>query len=181
MSRPVRIALLHSAGAAGPAALAAALRAAGERPALLTTEPAAAPAGVDVVALRVLPERPLRARGIGDHLEHLPHALLALARGRYDVVHAFRPVDAVAAAVSTRGARRAAVLTVAEPLRRETIADRRLRLESLEAAVARVDAVLAGSEEARASLRRLLALDARVVAPGDAAAHLALYRDLVSG
>lgn len=181
MSRPLRVAVLESAVAPGATTLAAALHAAGHRPVLLTTHPAGAPAGVDVVQLRALPERPLRSRGIGDALEHLPHAMVALARRRFDVVHAFRPADALAAIAWARGARRTAVLTFADPLRRETIANRRLRLETLEAAVRGVDAVLAGSDEVATSLRRLLALDVRCLEPGDAAGHLALYAALAAG
>lgn len=183
MSRPLRIALLDGAGAPASATLAAALRADGHGPSLLTTRPAHAPAGVDGVRLRVLPERPLRARAIGDGLERLPHALLVLARGRFDVVHAFTPVDALAAVTwARRGRGRGpALLTLTEPLRRETIANRRLRVETLEAALAGADAVLAAGEDVRASMRRLLALEADCLAPGDAVAHVSLYRRLGAG
>ena len=175
----MRIALVDGAGSPAAAALAAALHASGRGPVLLTTDPDHAPAGVSVVPLRSLPARPLRSRGIGDRLEHLPHAVLALARGRFDVVHAFRPADALAAVASARRWSGPAVLTFAEPLTRETIANRRLRVATLEEAVRDADAVLAGSAEAQASLRRLLAIDAGCLEPADAAGHLALYARLV--
>jgi hypothetical protein len=131
--------------------------------------------------LRALPEGVLRRRGFGIGAGHLPHALAALAGGRFDVAHAFAPADALVALAWARTARRPVLLTFGDPLRREAIAAARLRLEALEAAVRRADAVLAASEEARASLHRLLALETPCVPVGDAAAHLALYRRLGAG
>jgi hypothetical protein len=181
VSRPLRIALLDGAAAPESGLLAAALHAAGHRPALLTTDAATAPAGVEVLGLRSLPAWPLRARNIGDGLEHVPHAVLALVRGRFDVAHAFRPIDALAAVAWARRAARPSVLTFVEPLRRETIANRRLRRQTLEHAVEGVGAVLAAGDEIRASLRRMLALDVPSLAPGDADGHLAVYADLAEG
>jgi len=178
VSQPLRVALLASASSEEAALLAGALHGAGHLPALLAPDPVGAPAGTEVVRLRSLPDRPLAFRQIGDGLAHLPHACVALARGRFDVAHAFTPVDALAAVAWARRSSGVAVLTFVEPLQRETIGDRRFRLTTLKRSVGGAGAVLAATDEVRRSLRRLLALDVRVVAPPDAAGHLAVYREL---
>jgi len=177
VTRPLRVAVLGRQ--AGAADLAGALSAAGQRPVLLWAGAARAPAGVEAIRLRGLLEAPLEFRSIGDGLGHLPHAWFALARGGFEVAHAFAPADALPAVAWARRSHRPVVLTFTTPLSRATIANRRLRLATVERAVQGVDAVLAADEEVRRSLRRLLALEAPVVAPGDAAGHLALYRELL--
>ena len=181
MSRPLRVALLSSTASADAAALAGALRLAGQQPVLMAPGAPTAPAGTGVIRLRRLPEAPLRFRFIGDGLGHLPHARVALSRGGFDLAHAFNPVDALAAVAWARRAGRPAVLTFIAPLERETIGNRRLRLATLERAVYGADTVIAASEAVRTSLRRLLAIDAPVLAAADAAGHLALYRELGAG
>jgi hypothetical protein len=121
----------------------------------------------------------LRFRGIHDGFERVPGAFVALARGRFDVAHAFSPVDALAAVAWARRGRRAAVLTLTEPLRRATIADTRWRLATLERALGGAGAVVAANEEVRESARHLLALDLPVLAPADGAANRALYGRLL--
>lgn len=128
-------------------------------------------------------EAALRPRKLGDGLGHAAVHALAVRRGAFDLVHAFSPANALA----TRGARLAvrgggapvAVLTFPAPVERAGLADRRLRLATLERAIAGADAVLAGDEEVAASLRRWLTIEARVLAPGDAAGHAALYAELL--
>ncbi len=178
MSHSLRVALLASAAARDAAALAEGLSMAGQLPTLMATDPAGASPGTHVVRLRRLADKALRLRGLGDDVAHLPHARVALARGRFDLAHAFGAVDALPAIAWARRSRRPAVLTFVEPLERETIANRRLRLATLERAVHGADVVLAANEEVRSSLRRLLALEASVIAPSDAARHLSLYREL---
>ena len=164
MTPALRVALLGRADE-----LADALRAAGQQPTVITPE------GPRPLA------RLMECRGIGDGHERVPAALLALARGSFDVAHALTPVDALAAIAWARRRRRPVVLSFDEPVRRETVADRRLRLVTLERALAGADRVLATDRDVAASLSRLLALDAEVVAPSDAAAHLAVYRSLGAG
>lgn len=182
MSRALRVALL-AGGGGGPGAvtLAGALHRAGHAPTLMTPDALVAPAGVDVLRLRDVPDRPLRSRSIGDGLAHVPHACVALARGHFDLAHAFSPADALPAVVWARRSSRPVVLTFVEPLQRETIGNRRLRLATLEQAIERADLVLAADEGVRTSLRRLLALDAPVVSLSDADGHVALYRALGGG
>ena len=144
-----------------PAALVAALAAAG-RPAT-------------VVRVRPLPDALLRMRKIGDDLAQVPPLALALRRGRFEVAHAFTPAAALAA---TWAGGRATALTFGEPVRRERLAARRLRLAVLERALAGVGAVVAADDEVRSSLERWLGVDARVIAPGDAVGHAALYDEL---
>ncbi|MEA2420620.1 MAG: hypothetical protein QOE60_2826 [Thermoleophilaceae bacterium] len=139
------------------------------------------PASFDApgVALHVLAPRAalldaaLRVRKLGDGLGSAAAAALALRRGRFDVAHAFTPEGALAA---TWANGRASALTFTEPLRRERLADRRLRLATLERAVARSGAVLAADDEVRGSLERWLGVEARVL---DAEGHAALYAELL--
>lgn len=121
---------------------------------------------------------PLRLRKIGDGLEYLPAALVALARHGFDVAHAFTPSDALAAIAWARVTRVPAVLTCLEPLARETLAARRLRLVTLARALEHADGVLAADERVASSLWRWAALDAPVLAPDDIEGHVALYRGL---
>jgi hypothetical protein len=72
------------------------------------------------------------------------------------------------------------VFTCIEPLDRDRLADRRLRLWLLQRAVQDSDALVAATEESRAALARWLALDAPVIASGDAAGYERLYRELLA-
>ena len=191
-SAGLRIALLHHAyrGAAGDAGthqareLALALAAAGHEVELIAAGPPGGRAvedGVTVLRGRTLPDAPLRLRKIGDRPGRLPGSWLSLRAGAYCLAHAFTPQDALAALLWSRSARRPVVFTCSEPLRRDTIADRRLRLALLRCAVERTDAVIAPDRETAQSLRRWLAVEARLVAPGSAEGHLALYAELARG
>jgi hypothetical protein len=140
----------------------------------LASGPPLETAGFDTVRMRRLPDAPLRLRKIGDDLAVLPAALRALTTGGFDAAHAFAPELACAAAVWSRRSGRPAVFTPTVPPRRETLAARRLRLAAWRRALAGC-AVAAPTDEVRDALRRWLAVDAPVVAPGDAAGHVALY------
>ena len=136
-------------------------------------------AGHDVSVLRrgrpgAVLEAALRPRKLGEGLGHVPAAALAVRRGRYDVAHAFSPAAALAA-----GAARAAVLTFAAPVRRDGLADRRLRRGTLERALDVADAVVAPDAEVAASLRRWLAIEARILDAADGPGHAALYAELL--
>ena len=166
---PLRVALLHHAPA--PACvgdLERALRAAGHAP--------------QVVAARTVApaELLLRARGFTRPLSHLPAAGVALARGRFDLAHAFSVPDAAAALAWGGRAGRPVVFTSVEALDRDRVADGRLRLRLLESVLREADAVTAATEPARAALARWLLVDAPLMHARDAAAHEALYRDLLS-
>jgi hypothetical protein len=154
-----RIALLGDGDAT---ALAAALRERGH--------PATA------VRARALPgEGWLRRRGFTGPLTPVPLQTVALLRGDYGLVHAFSATDALAARLWRRASGGPVVVTVLEVLDRGRLADTRLRLPLLQAAVEQSDVVLAASGEVRDALRRWLAVDARVVDPVDAAAHARVY------
>ena len=161
--RALRVALLEHPAAG---ALAAALTAAGCR--------------VTVVgAPRVVPlDELLTRRGFTGPLTHVPRVAGRLLRGDHDLVHAFSPADAAAARAWRRRTRRPVVFTCVEELDRSVLADRRLRMRLLAAAVERADAVVAPDEAARAALRRWMAVGATVIAPDDAAGHLRLYAGL---
>jgi hypothetical protein len=134
----------------------------------------------DLVAARGAPgaEALLRKRGFTAALTHVPLAVAALARGGYDVAHAFTPTDALAALTWRRvHGGGVVVYTLAGPVGRDTLADRRLALRLLERALAEGDAVLAADDAARDAARRWLALDVPVL---DAAGHERLYRELLA-
>lgn len=143
--------------------------------------------GHEVVALGGAPIGPLAAletglrwRGFTDSLTELPFALRALRAGGYDLAHAFSPAAAQAALLWRRRTRRPVVFTCPETLDRSRVADRRLRLDLLAAAVERSNAVTVTTDEARAALWRWMAVEAELIAPRDAAAHAALYGRLLS-
>jgi hypothetical protein len=137
-------------------------------------------ADVDVQMIRAshVPDLPLRLRKIGDAPGRMPGALLALARGRYDLAHALTPQDAVVAIAWSRLAGRPAVFTQRDPLTRANVADRRLRLAMLRVALESSDAIVAPDREIAESLRRWMAVDPLVVPLDSGAGHLGLYSEL---
>ena len=167
----MRVALLHSGGAPERAAreLDAALRARGHTATLI---------GGGGLALA---EKALTRRGFTPGLSSLPSALRALDSGNHDVAHAFDPVAATGALVWGRGSGLPVVATFVDALDRATVANTRLRLRLLSAAIEESDAVIAASADARSALLRWAAVDAPVVRPGDASGHEALYRRLLRG
>lgn len=187
---PLKIALVHHTYGSPPSGgverivheVAAGLRDAGHRPTILASHRRptriALEDGVQVVRVARLPEAPLRMRGFTGPLTHLPLTLRALGTGDYDVAHAFSPPDAHAALLWRRRTRRPVVFTCAEILDRSVVADGRLRLRLLGAAIERADAVLASTAASQAALDRWLALPARVMDRRDGAALGALYEGL---
>jgi hypothetical protein len=167
---PLRVALLQHGGGPPAADLAAALRAAGHSATLVEAAGGGAARLADGL---------LRRRGFAVPLAHVPAAVRALAAAGPDVVHAFTPADATAALLWRRSSGRPVVFTPAEPVDRAGLADRRLRLQLVTAAIEQSDAVTAASEASRAALWRWLALDAPLLDPGDAASHERLYRRLL--
>ena len=125
-----------------------------------------------------LPEAPLRFRGFTGPLTHVPLAAGALWRGRYDLAHAFTVPDAAAALLWRRASGRPVVFGCREVLDRSSVADRRLRLRLLTAAVEGADAVVAASPEAQEALRRWMAVDVPLIEPRGGSAHARLYRRL---
>jgi hypothetical protein len=171
----VRVALLAPSPTGPVAELGLALAGAGHGGAILSAGDGPEVPGFQAVRLRRLPAAPLRLRKLGDDLGVLPAALLALARGRFDAAHAFTPELACAAGIWGRRTGRPVVFTPPRPPRRETLAARRLRLAAWSRAVG-TDVVAAPSGDVQAALQRWLAVSAPVVAPGDAAGHVRLYR-----
>lgn len=171
---PLRIALLNHDRSAGSATarhvreLTEALRRAGHRPRALSPRPSRPAQAL------------LRRRGFVESLGQVPVSLLSLGEGDFDVAHAFTTSDALAGVAWRRVSGRPVVFTCVEPLRREGLADRRLRLWLLERAVRDTDAVTAATSESRAALARWLAIDAPVLAADDAAAHTRVYRELLA-
>lgn len=124
---------------------------------------------VTIVRHRRPPDAWLRRRALQDHVTHLPLAWRTLRRENFDIVHAFHPSDALLAVRSGRPA----VLTLVGLPRAEGLANRWLRLETLERVVTGVDELVTISAAARAAARRWLGRDSRVIHPGT---DLAVFR-----
>lgn len=120
----------------------------------------------------------LEARGFSGELAGVPGAVAALLRARPEIVHAFSPAAALAGRIWRARAGGALAFTCVEELRRERLADRRLALRLLSAAVQDSDAVLAADDAVRASLERWLGVEAPVLELTDTAGHERLYRRL---
>ena len=100
--------------------------------------------------------------------------------GRYDIAHAFSPHDAYAALYWRRRSARPVVFSCTEPVERERLADGRLRLRFLRAALEQSDAVIVHDEHSRAAAWRWLSLEPQLIATADAAALEDLYRRLLA-
>ena len=175
---PLRIALVHHCFGSGESPdgervvgdVADALRAGGHHAEILS---------VQAVGSLGLVESVLRIRGFAAPLSHVPFCIAALRNGGFDAAHAFTPQDALAALLWRRLSSRPVVFSPAEPVRRETMADRRLSLQLLERAIKDCDAVRAPTEECRDAMRRWLALDVPLLAPRDPVGYERLYRELL--
>jgi Glycosyltransferase Family 4 len=135
-------------------------------------------ANPDPIRPASVPDALLRLRKIGDAPGLMPGTFVALARGDYDIAHAFTAQDAAVAVAWSRLSGRPAVYTQREPLARANVADRRLRLAMLRVAVERSAAVVAPDETTADSLRRWMAVEPRVLSPDSGAEHLRLYSQL---
>jgi Glycosyltransferase Family 4 len=164
----VNVALVHH-GRGVPAVhdLAASLRQLGHQATVLGSNP---------TPLDPLLER----RGFTTPLGHLPFTLGALLRGHYDIAHAFSAQDVYATLHWRRRSRNPVVFSCAEPIEREQLSNRRLRLRLLRTALEESDAVIVQDDAARAAAWRWLALEPPVIAAGDGAAHERLYRRLLA-
>jgi hypothetical protein len=125
-------------------------------------------------------ERRLASRRCEEHLSRVPFSYLALVRGDDDVAHAFSLADAVAAARWAERTGRPAVYSHAGVPDHATLTARRFRLRYTDR-VGRACTVVADSEAAAEGFDRWLGVKARVIDPGDAGAHLRLYRELLTG
>jgi len=189
---PLDIALVHHSFGSPPRdgverivqEVGAGLRERGHRPTIFASHVAATRRstweGIPVVHLARLPESPLARRGFTGPLTHVPFRARALLSGGHDVVHAFSAPDALAARLWRRRVGGPVLFTCAETLGRDRLADRRLRLRLLGAAVEDSDGVLVPTEEARAALWRWLAAEAPLVDPRDGAAHERICRRLLA-
>lgn len=140
------------------------------RPRLITSHPGrpglTVEDGLPVLRLPRPPQGRLLRRGYEDYLTHVPLSFGALHARWFDVAHAVYPTDALAAVRWKRRTGRPAVLSYMGTPDWPWLVKRRRRLESLQAAIAGCDAVVALSEHSAAAFREWLGYDARVIAPG---------------
>jgi phosphatidylinositol alpha-mannosyltransferase len=117
---------------------------------------------MEVVRHRRLPDGRLLRRRYEEHLTHVPLSWRSLRQGADDVVHAFHHADAQAAIRSGRPA----VYSYLGVPHRTGLANRRLRLDLVMAAIDRSAVTLALSEAAAREFRRWLGVDPQVIHPG---------------
>jgi hypothetical protein len=122
----------------------------------------------------------LDRRGFTPPLTRLPVAVRELTRGRYSIAHAFSPQDAYVALHWRRRGGGPVVFSCTEPMDRERLADRRLKLRFLRAALEQSDAVVVHDEASRAAAWRWLSIEPRLIPAADAADLYDLYRRLLA-
>lgn len=146
---------------------AVALAGAGHEVTVLTSHPGrtlvADEDGLRVIRSRRPPQRLLVARGFEHYLPTLPDAIVRVARGGYDLAHAFFPVQGLAAAWARRVGGPPVVLSL---MGIPSHTSRRLRRPVLRAAMAGAHATTVLSSAAAESFRRELGLEARVLPAG---------------
>ena len=150
--------------------LATGLAARGHRPRILTSHPGR-PArtledGVEVVRNWRPPDYPLRIRGIGEQLTHLPFTARSLRAHDPDLAHAFFASDALASVAWARRTGRPAVLSWMGLMGAGWLSYRALRLETVTRAVYGSDAVVVLSRTARDSVWRWMGVEGRIIHPG---------------
>jgi phosphatidylinositol alpha-mannosyltransferase len=121
--------------------------------------------GIRVVRRWRPPERLPLTRAYEYHLASAPNAFLGLLRGRFDIAHAFFPVEAWAAARARRLGGPPLVFSLNGIPTRPYLVGRRYRLETIQSAIRGSEAVCVLSEAAARSLRRYLHCEP-VVLPG---------------
>ena len=150
--------------------LATDLVAAGHRPRLITSHPAAPRRTVEQGLVVERHWRPpsafLAHRGYQEHLTHLPFSYLSLMRGDDDIAHAHFPTDALVARRWGARAGRPSVFTYHGNPERAVLASRRGRVRVLAEAIGGCDPVVTSSRAAADGLRRWFGVDARVIYPG---------------
>jgi glycosyltransferase involved in cell wall biosynthesis len=122
--------------------------------------------GLEIARVWRPPDGRLERRLYERHLTHLPFALRELGRGDDDLAHALYPTDAAVAGRWGRRTGKPVVFSFMGIPHRQALANRRLRLEAMQAALRGASAVVALSETAAEGFRRWLGVDARVIAPG---------------
>lgn len=167
--------LLHDLGVA--------LAGRGHEVTLLTSHPAPTTVteeeGIEVVRSRRLPQPPtlgLHERFLGN----VHNVVRRLARGRYDLVHAFFPSDAWAASAARRLGGPPLVFSFNGIPVREFLVARRYRLEMLAHVVARAEECLVLSDAAAGVFERFLMRRPRVLPGGVDAAAFAPARPRAS-
>jgi glycosyltransferase involved in cell wall biosynthesis len=142
----------------------------GHHPTLITSHPGrpsrTTEDGLEVIRSRRPPEGRLRRRLVEDYVTHVPFSYMHLARGDYDIAHAFHGPDALAAVRWSQRTGRPAVFTFLGLPTRRNLVQRRGRLEAVVRAASESDAVVALSQAAAAGFRRELGVEAQVIHPG---------------
>jgi glycosyltransferase involved in cell wall biosynthesis len=121
---------------------------------------------VEVVRNWRPPDYPLRVRGIGEHLTHVPFSLRSLRTSHPDLAHAFHASDALASVAWARRTGRPSVLSWMGLMSAGWLSHRALRLETVTRAVHGSDALVVLSRTARDSVWRWMGVEGRIVYPG---------------
>lgn len=150
--------------------LANELVARGHTPRLITSHPGRpsriTEAGLDVVRNWRPPDGRFTRRGIQEYMTHLPFSYASLVRGRDDLAHAFYYTDAAAALRWRERTGRPVVFSYMGLPDRAVLADKRLKLRFLAAAVSGATEVVTLSAAAADGMHRWLGVRSRVIHPG---------------
>ena len=149
--------------------LGAGLLARGMRPRLITSHPAATQRlvedGLPIIRHRRPPQGRLQRRGFEDYLTHVPLSYWSLRQGDDDLALAFYATDGLAAIRWSERTGHPAVFAYLGIPHRQSLANRRRRLEIVQRVVRGSAAVVALSETARDGFSRWLGVDAHVIHP----------------
>jgi glycosyltransferase involved in cell wall biosynthesis len=142
----------------------------GHQPRLITSHPGALSRAVEdrlpILRLPRPPQGQLLRRRYEPYLTHVPLTYAALRLGHYDVAHALHTTDTLAALRWKRRVRAPAILSFMGIPDRPGLREARRRLELMQCAVRRCDAVVALSRYAADAFQYWLGHEARVIAPG---------------
>jgi glycogen(starch) synthase len=136
---------------------------------LITSHPGGATEAEEDGMRVIRARRPPRLPGTGvyeHHIANAPNVARRLRNGRFEIVHAFFPVDSWVAVQMRRRGGPPVVATLHGIPTREYLVARRYRLEMLRAVAAGADECTVLSEAAARPFRRYLFRDPRVLAPG---------------
>lgn len=158
--------------------LAASLAREGHDVTLLTTHRARSTTtqedGFRVVRSYRLPDRPFHARSYNYHLHVAPAVAWKLARGGYDVAHAFQPAVAWAAVEARRLGGPPVIFSLLGALTEEWVAGDRLRFRMVERTVRGAAATTVLSGSVARSFRRFIGSEPVVLPGGVIAADFAV-------
>jgi glycosyltransferase involved in cell wall biosynthesis len=122
--------------------------------------------GLPITRVRRPPDGLLLKRGFQEHLTHVPLAVARLLDVDVDIAHAHYATEVVGAAHWARRTGRPLVFSYHGLPQRKVLAARRLRLRTIQSALARSQRIVVSSEAAAAAMERWFGVQATAIHPG---------------